>query len=64
MRARLGGPPFRDASLVRRDALERAARNDVLALDAQALLLALAVVAALLGVGGLLIATGAMVHDE
>ena len=64
LRARLGGPPFRDASLVRRDEVERAARNDVLALDAQALLLALAVVAALLGVGGLLIATGAMVRDE
>jgi hypothetical protein len=62
--ARLERAPFRSAVLIRQDEAERTARNDRLALDAQALLLALAVVAALLGVGGLLIATGAMLRDE
>jgi hypothetical protein len=62
--AALARPPFRRAALTELNALERAAANDVLALNARDLLTALAVVAALLGVAGFVVAIRAIARDE
>jgi hypothetical protein len=62
--AALARPPFRGAALTELNALDRAAANDVLALNARDLLTALAVVAALLGVAGFVVAIRAIARDE
>jgi hypothetical protein len=63
-RALLEHPPFRAASVTDLRALDRSAANDVLALNARHLLTVLAVVAALLGLAGFLVALRAIARDE
>jgi hypothetical protein len=60
----LARPPFRGAALTELNALDHAAANDVLAVNARDLLAALALVAGLLGVAGFVVAIRAIARDE